>query len=123
VRAKVTVLDRGDGLVVAAHRTRAGLVTTVTVEAVTLERPHRIRFRLLRGPVPHVVEELTFAPSGEGTQLRYAGELGTDFWWPGALWGRVVAAYWVRTVAASMEGIVVAAEAGARRRAGRKNEG
>lgn len=119
VRDKVTVLERAEGMVVAAHRTKAGLVTSVTVEAVTLERPHRIGFRLLRGPVPYVVEEFVLTETDGGTELAYRGELGTDFWWPGALWGRIVAGHWVRTVAASLEGIKKAAEDVAQRRAQR----
>jgi hypothetical protein len=49
-------------MVLAAHRTqvRDGLVAT-TVETVVFQRPSSVRFRLMRGPVPHVIErfELT----------------------------------------------------------------
>ena len=116
LRDKVTVLERGTDLVVAKHRTRAGLVTTVTVEVVTLARPERIGFRLLRGPVPVVVEQFALTDSNGATELEYGGELGTDFWWPGALWGRVVAGYWERTVEASLQQIKASAEAVATRR-------
>ena len=43
-------------MVLAAHYTRSGRLTTTTVETVRFERPERIWFRLLRGPVPHVLE-------------------------------------------------------------------
>jgi hypothetical protein len=54
---KVHVLERGTDMVLAAHRTpvRWGLVAT-TVETVRFSRPERVDFRLVRGPVPHVVE-------------------------------------------------------------------
>jgi hypothetical protein len=55
---KVRVLERGSDLVLAAHLTplggRLGLVAQ-TVETVRFTRPERVDFRLVRGPVPHVV--------------------------------------------------------------------
>jgi hypothetical protein len=119
LREKVTVLERGEGMVVAAHRTKATLVTSVTVESVTLERPERIGFRLLRGPVPHVVERFELAERDGGTELAYEGELGTDFWWPGSLWGRIVAGHWERAVDTSLRQIKESAEQVAERRASR----
>ena len=119
LREKVTVLERGEGMVVAAHRTKAALVTSVTVESVTLERPGRIGFRLLRGPVPHVVEHFELRERDGGTELAYAGELGSDFWWPGSLWGRIVAGHWERAVDKSLQQIKDSAEQVAQRRASR----
>jgi hypothetical protein len=58
-------------------------LTAVTVETVTLEPPNRMGFRLLRGPVPYVIETFTFDDSANGTRFTYSGELGTDLWWPG----------------------------------------
>jgi hypothetical protein len=54
---EVTVLERGSDMVLAAHRTpvRGRLVTT-TVETVRFTAPATVDFRLLRGPVPYVVE-------------------------------------------------------------------
>ena len=53
---KLDVWERGSDMALAAHMTTTGRLTTTTVETVRFERPHRIDFRLLRGPVPHVVE-------------------------------------------------------------------
>jgi len=41
------------------------------VETVRFTRPGRVDFRLVRGPVPHVVEAfvLTEQPDGAGTRL------------------------------------------------------
>lgn len=115
---KVTVLERGSDMVLAAHRTpvRPGLVAT-TVETVRFTRPERIDFRLLRGPVPHVVElfELHHLDGNDSsTRVTYSGELGTDFWGAGAWWGEQVAVAWERAVAASL----AAAKTEANRRAG-----
>ena len=78
---KLQVLDRGSDLVLAAHFTplggRLGLVAQ-TVETVRFTRPERVDFRLVRGPVPHVVEAfvLTEQAGGAGTRLAYSGEIG-----------------------------------------------
>lgn len=121
VREKVTVLERGAGLVVAAHRTPTRFGTAVTVETVTLERPERIGFRLLRGPVPHVVERFTLAQRDGGTDLEYAGELGTDLWWLGGVWGGMVAKQWERAVESSLQHIAASAEDLAARREARQS--
>ncbi len=117
-RDKIEVLHRGEDLVLAAHRTKAGRLTTVTVETVSFERPERIGFRLVRGPVPFVLEQfsLTSIADGAATELAYAGELGTDGWAMGALWGRSVARHWERTVAGSLEALRSSAEDMAQRR-------
>lgn len=114
---KVDLWERGDGMVLAAHHTPvAGGLTALTVETVSLDPPHEMGFRLLRGPVPHVRETFRFDDLGDGrTRLRYEGELGTDLWGLGAAWGELVAGPWEATVAASFEDIRVEAE----RRAGR----
>ena len=56
---KLRVLERGHDMVLAAHFTplggRLGLVAQ-TVETVRFTPPERVDFRLVRGPVPHVVE-------------------------------------------------------------------
>src|SRR5215210_7939390 len=57
LRGKLEVIERGADLVLAAHFTRiAPGLTVTTVETVRFERPHHISFRLLKGPVPHVLE-------------------------------------------------------------------
>lgn len=121
LREKITVLERSADMVVAAHRTRAGWFTTVTVESVTFTRPEQIAFRLLRGPVPYVTELflLRQVDAGAATELEYRGALGTDLWGPGALWGRIVAGHWERTVAAALLSLKTSAERMAARTAAR----
>jgi hypothetical protein len=118
LRRHVEVLQRSPGMVLAAHRTPVGHDEAVTVEAVVLERPSRIGFRLVRGPVPHVVEEFRFEDAdGGGTELTYHGELGTDLWALGRAWGNRVAAVWEETVRRSLDQIRDAAERRARSKA------
>jgi hypothetical protein len=117
LRGKLEVLERGADLVLAAHFTPvAPGLTVTTVETVRFERPHRVSFRLVKGPVPHVLERYELRPSATGTAFEYRGELGTDLWALGAGWAGVVAPSWERTVASSLEGVRVEAE----RRAGRR---
>ncbi len=119
LRGKLEVLERGDRLVVALHRTRLRWFTSVTVETVTFEEPARIGFRHLRGPVPEAVEEFVLGEADGGTVLEYRGELGVDFWLLGRLAGRLwVVPTWERAVRAAMEEVRRGAEerAAARRR-------
>ncbi|MEO8898920.1 MAG: SRPBCC family protein [Candidatus Dormibacter sp.] len=111
MESKLRVLERGADLVLAAHRTPlpAGLVAT-TVETVRFERPHRIDFRLVRGPVPHVVETFELRRIGDGTEFVYSGELGTDLWGAGVWWGDRVAVKWERVVEDSIASIKTEAE-------------
>jgi len=113
---RVSVLERGDDMVLAAHRTPvgAGLVAT-TVETVRFTRPERIDFRLVRGPVPYVVESFLLADVDGGTRVEYVGELGTDLWGLGRRWGDLVAAPWEAAVVASL----AAAKAESERRSAR----
>lgn len=117
MRGKLEVLDRGSDLVLAAHHTPVGGgLTATTVETVRFERPDRIAFRLVRGPVPHVLETFELHDADGGTELVYSGELGTDLWGLGTAWGALVARSWERAVADSLAGIKEEAErrAGAR---------
>ena len=84
---KLDVWERGSDMALAAHMTTTGRLTTTTVETVRFERPRRISFRLLRGPVPHVVETYELSPVSAGTTFIYSGELGTDLWGLGSWWG------------------------------------
>jgi hypothetical protein len=52
MRDKLQVWERSSEMVLAAHFTQVGGLTTTAVETVRFEPPHRISFRLLRGPVP-----------------------------------------------------------------------
>jgi hypothetical protein len=111
LREKVEVLERGSDMVLAAHRTpiRGRLVAT-TVETVRFTRPERVDFRLVRGPVPQVVEGFVLSEAEAGTRLEYDGELGTDLWRLGQAWGDLVADRWERVVAASFQTIKAEAE-------------
>jgi hypothetical protein len=117
LRSKLEVWERGSDLAVAAHftRVRPGLRAT-TVEAVRFERPHRVSFRLLRGPVPNLAESFELRPEGTGTSLRWRGELGTDLWAVGRVWGTRVARVWERAVRESLETIAAEAERRAQHR-------
>lgn len=109
--AELEVLERGNDMVVAAHRTPIGWgMVATTVESVRFLRPATVSFRLLRGPVPHVVEQFALSEDPAGTRLDYTGVLGTDFASPGAWWGELVARRWVATVATSLERIRLEAE-------------
>ncbi len=113
--AKLQVWERGSDMALAAHMTDVGRRTTTTVETVRFERPHRISFRLLRGPVPHVVETFELRAVPAGTAFAYTGELGTDLWRLGQWWGDRVTPPWERAVATSLDAIQAEAERRARR--------
>jgi hypothetical protein len=110
-RDEIEVLERGSDMVLASHRTRVHGITVVTVETVRFTPPDRVDFRLVRGPVAHVVEQFELRETGEeSTELSYEGELGSDLWWFGRWWGRRVARTWAAVVEASFEKIRAAAE-------------
>jgi hypothetical protein len=116
---KLEVIERGADLVLAAHFTPvAPGLTVTTLETVRFERPRRVTFRLVKGPVPHVLEHYELRAGANGTAFEYRGELGTDLWALGAWWGAVVARSWERTVATSLEGVRAEAERRATRRSG-----
>ena len=77
---KLHVRERGSDMVLAAHFTQVKCGITTTLETVRFQRPDRIDFRLVRGPVPHLVESFLLTPTDAGTELRWQGELGTDGW-------------------------------------------
>ena len=112
IRAKLRVLERGSDMVLAAHCTpmAGGRLTATTVETVRFTRPERIDFRLVRGPVPAVVESFRLTGQESGTLLEYRGEMGTDGWGLGERWGRVVAARWEQAVADSLASVRQEAE-------------
>ena len=116
MQEKVEILERAGQMVLAAHRTAVGSgLTAVTVETVTLDPPNRMGFRLLRGPVPYVIETFTFDETGDGTRFTYSGELGTDLWWLGQAWGDLVARSWMHAVRDSMAMIKTESERRAQR--------
>ncbi len=113
---KLRVLERGTDMVLAEHYTpvHGGRLTATTVETVTFDRPRRVAFRLVRGPVPHVTEEFMLSEHDGATELAYAGEPGADFGAAGQWWAGQVAAPWEAAVRASFAAIKAEAE----RRAG-----
>jgi len=78
---ELRVLQRGTDMVLAEHYTpvHGGRLIAATLETVTFDRPHRVTFRLVRGPVPHVAEEFTLTEHDGATRLEYSGGLGTAF--------------------------------------------
>jgi hypothetical protein len=111
MREKVEIPEWAGQMVLAAHRTPVGSgLTAVTVETVTLDPPNRMGFRLLRGPVPHMIETFAFDETADGTRLSYTGELGTDLWRLRQAWGDLVARGWVDVVRDSMAAIKTESE-------------
>jgi hypothetical protein len=101
-------------MVLAAHSTPVrGLVAT-TVETVRFTRPDRVDFRLLRCPVPEVIEAFLLTEHDEITRLEYRSH-GTDLWGAGAWWGGLVARRWEHVVATSLTGGKTEAERRAHR--------
>lgn len=108
---KVRILERTSDMVLAAHYTPvSGGLVAQTVETVRFTPPQRVDFRLVRGPVPHVVEQFLLVKQGKGTRLEYRGEMGTDLWVLGGRWGDAVAHRWEEAVAASLASVKAEAE-------------
>jgi hypothetical protein len=107
---ELEVWERGSDMVLAAHFTQLRCGTTTTLETVRFERPERIDFRVVRGPVPHVVESFLLEETAGGSRLTWEGELGTDFWTPGLWWGSRVARHWERAVRRSVAAVAAEAE-------------
>jgi hypothetical protein len=107
---KLRVLERSADMVLSEHFTPVGPLVTTTLETVRFEPPQRVHFRLVRGPVPYVVEEFALRETEEGTELGYSGELGTDLWALGRWWGALVAPCWEAAVRDSLSAVKVEAE-------------
>ena len=108
---KLRVLERTPGMVLAEHYTSVGRrMRAVTLETVAFERPERVSFRLLRGPVPYVVEQFNLSEADGVTRLEYSGELGTDLGVLGAWWGGLVAQRWEQAVRETFESVKAEAE-------------
>jgi hypothetical protein len=110
LKRKLRVLERSEDMVLAAHFTPVGPLVATTVETVRFERPERIHFRLVRGPVPYAAEVFQLDDADGGTMLRYSGELGADLWVLGHLWSAATARVWQTTVRRSLEGIAAESE-------------
>ena len=108
---KIQVLEKGSDMVLAAHFTPVrGRLKAQTVETVRFTPPLRIDCRLVRGPVPHVVEEFTLSEQGgepawstAASWVPMAGGLGQR-------WGAAVARRWEHAVGASLSSIRAEAE-------------
>jgi len=109
---KLRVLERGTDMVLAEHYTsiHSGKLTAATLETVRFDRPHRVSFRLVRGPVPHVTEEFTLTEQDGATVLAYDGEIGADFGRAGQWWASRVAPAWEAAVRKSFAAIKTEAE-------------
>jgi hypothetical protein len=107
---KLQVWERGSDMVLAAHYTPVKCGTTTTLETVRFQRPDRIDFRLVRGPVPHLLETFQLSPTDTGSELRWQGELGTDLWALGQWWGGRVATAWTHAVHTSLRELSAEAE-------------
>jgi hypothetical protein len=57
-----------------------------------------------------VVERFVLTEGKSGTTLPYPGELGTDLWALGRLWGGRVAPRWEAAVRSSLAGVKAEAE-------------
>jgi hypothetical protein len=110
LKDKLQVWERSAEMVLAAHYTHVKCGVTTTVETVRFSQPERIDFRVVRGPVPHLVEAFILEPTDVGTRLTWEGELGTDFWAVGAWWGDRVASAWEKAVHDSLKPIAAEAE-------------
>jgi hypothetical protein len=120
LEGKLHVLERSGDMVLAAHFTRVRRFVATTVETVRFEPPSQVHFRLVRGPVPHVVEQFALQDTEQGTELEYRGELGTDLWALGRWWGTRVAEQWEAAVRTSLEAVKVEAERRAARAESRR---
>lgn len=121
VAEKVQILDRGTDMVLADHITAlSGGLRARTTETVRFTPPERIDFRLVRGPVPYVVERFQLTQTPDGTRLEYHGELGTDLGRIGGRWAAIVAPRWENVVADTFAAVKTETE---RRARGRGTDG
>jgi hypothetical protein len=110
LESKLRVLERGEDMVLAEHFTHVGPLVTTTLETVRFEPPELVHFRLVRGPVPYVVEQFVLRETDEGSELEYSGELRTDLWVLGRGWGALVASRWEAAVRGSLDAVKAEAE-------------
>jgi hypothetical protein len=111
MQEKVQVVERGDDMVLAVHHTPVhGRLSARTVETVRFTRPERVDFRVVRGPVPYVVETFLLTEQASGTRLTYEGEMAADLWGLGSWWSAKVGARWEEAVAGTFTSIRAEAE-------------
>jgi hypothetical protein len=122
-KSGIEVLARGEDLAVAAHHTKVHFYTARTVEAVSFVPPDKVGFRHLAGPVPHAVEQFVLEEANGVTELRYAGQIGIDFFFLGRIAGRRwVRPQWERAVREDLEDLKQRAEQLAARRQSRQSQ-
>jgi hypothetical protein len=112
--SKILVLERTEDMVLAAHFTPVGPLVATTVETVRFERPERVHFRLVRGPVPYAKEVFELSETDGETTLVYSGELGADLWALGRPWSAATARVWEAAVRHSLDAVKAEAERRAR---------
>lgn len=110
LESELEVWERGSDMVLAAHFTQVKCGTTITLETVRFQRPERIDFRVVRGPVPHVAESFVLDETEHGTRLTWEGEMGTDLWALGTWWGGRVTRHWEGAVRRSLASVTAEAE-------------
>jgi hypothetical protein len=110
LETKLRVLERGEDMVLAEHFTDVGSFVTTTLETVLFRPPSQVDFRLVRGPVPHVLERFELREIDGGTELEYSGELGMDLWAFGRWWAERVASKWEAAVESSLSDVKAEAE-------------
>lgn len=102
--SSVALLERGAGYALAAHLTPINRsLTAKTVELVQLDRPHRLTFRLIRGPVADGRETFDLREVDGQTELTYRGHLEADLWGLGSRWLDGVAGRWEAAVRSTLE--------------------
>src|SRR5207247_2669436 len=77
---KLQVWERASDMVLAEHFTRVKCGSTTTLETVRFQRPERIDFRLVRGPVPHLAESFILRQGEPGPAVRWLAIRGTQLW-------------------------------------------
>ena len=106
------VLCRDDNHLIAEFKTKAGLFSCTTIEEIHLERPKRITFKHLKGPLHFAEEEFVFTDVDGDTKMEYRSEF---------IWHRFPVIGWLagrlytkpmfeRTARKHMEQIVVPCE-------------
>lgn len=109
---KLRVIDRGETLVVADHFTPifGQRLFATTRETVAFERPARVSFRLLSGPVAGVEEDYLLEPADGGTRFTYRGALWSNLLIGASVWARLNARTWNDVVRHSLSDIAAEAE-------------
>lgn len=109
--SKLQVIARGSDYALAAHFTPVNAkIAARTIELVQFERPERITFRLLRGPVADGFETFELHADGDETAFEYRGHLEADLWAVGAWWLGAVGRRWEAAVQATLDSVRQEAE-------------